>query len=97
MQATKELVRRADRVQRERSAPRRCGRSASSGSRSAGGVVTTLLLGMVKRMRSCREQKQLREIHRKLDRLEARLSRSVPRARTNRAAGRPRPRCHPEG
>jgi hypothetical protein len=33
---------------------------------------------MVKRMRSSREQKELREIHRKLDRLEARLQQIGP-------------------
>jgi hypothetical protein len=33
---------------------------------------------MVKRMRSSGEQKQLREIHRKLDRLEARLQQIGP-------------------
>jgi hypothetical protein len=43
-----------------------------------GGLVTTLLLAMVKRMRSGREQKELREIHRKLDRLEARLQQIGP-------------------
>lgn len=43
-----------------------------------GGVVTTLLLAMVKRLRSSREQKELREIHRKLDRLEARLQQIGP-------------------
>lgn len=43
-----------------------------------GGLATTLLLAMVKRMRSSREQKQLREIHRKLDRLEARLQQIGP-------------------
>jgi hypothetical protein len=43
-----------------------------------GGVVTTLLLATVKRMRSSREQKELREIHRKLDRLEARLQQIGP-------------------
>jgi hypothetical protein len=43
-----------------------------------GGVVTTLLLAMVKRMRSSRQQKELREIHRKLDRLEARLQQIGP-------------------
>jgi hypothetical protein len=43
-----------------------------------GGVVTTLLLATVKRMRPSREQKELREIHRKLDRLEARLQQIGP-------------------
>lgn len=43
-----------------------------------GGVVTTVLLAMVKRLRSSREQKDLREIHRKLDRLEARLQQIGP-------------------
>ncbi len=43
-----------------------------------GGVVTTLLLATVKRMRSRGEQKELREIHRKLDRLEARLQQIGP-------------------
>jgi hypothetical protein len=43
-----------------------------------GGVMTALLLAMVKRMRSSREQKELREIHRKLDRLEARLQQIGP-------------------
>jgi hypothetical protein len=43
-----------------------------------GGLATTLLLGMVKRMRSSRGQKELREIHRKLDRLEARLQQIGP-------------------
>jgi hypothetical protein len=43
-----------------------------------GGVVTTLLLALVKRMRSSRERKELREIHRKLDRLEARLQQIGP-------------------
>jgi hypothetical protein len=43
-----------------------------------GGVATTLLLAAVKRMRSSREQKELREIHRKLDRLEARLQQIGP-------------------
>lgn len=43
-----------------------------------GGLATTLLLGMIKRMRSSREQKDLRDIHRKLDRLEARLQQIGP-------------------
>lgn len=43
-----------------------------------GGVVTTLLLATVKRMRSSREKKELRDIHRKLDRLEARLQQIGP-------------------
>jgi hypothetical protein len=43
-----------------------------------GGVVTTLLIATVKRMRGSREQKELREIHRKLDRLEARLQQIGP-------------------
>lgn len=43
-----------------------------------GGVVTTVLLATVKRMRSGRGQKDLREIHRKLDRLEARLQQIGP-------------------
>lgn len=43
-----------------------------------GGVVTTLLLAMFKRIRSSREQRELREIHRKLDRLEARLQQIGP-------------------
>jgi hypothetical protein len=34
--------------------------------------------GLVKRLRSSREQKELREIHRKLDRLEARLQQIGP-------------------
>jgi hypothetical protein len=43
-----------------------------------GGVATTLLLATVRRIRSSREQKELREIHRKLDRLEARLQQIGP-------------------
>jgi hypothetical protein len=38
-----------------------------------GGVVTTAILTMVRRMRSSRDKKELRDIQKKLDKLEARL------------------------
>jgi uncharacterized membrane-anchored protein YhcB (DUF1043 family) len=38
-----------------------------------GGVVTTAILTMVRRMRSSRDKKDLRDIQKKLDKLEARL------------------------
>ena len=43
-----------------------------------GGIVTTMLVAAIKRMRSSGEKKELREIHRKLDRLEARLQQIGP-------------------
>lgn len=42
-----------------------------------GGVVTTAILTLVRRMRSSRDKKELRDIHKKLDKLETRLEKGA--------------------
>jgi asparagine synthetase B (glutamine-hydrolysing) len=43
-----------------------------------GGVVSTAIITLIRRKRASRDKRELRDIHKKLDRLEARLQKGGP-------------------